>query len=210
MEQRATTITIIFSACVAILASMFLLKQCLWPSESYRFRMTVEVETPQGQRYFSSVVETSASKVTKVLPEEHYGRGGMSGDLPVLELRDGPVFVLAKICDDCQLLNVMITQALSKDLLSNPESVIRATRKLSHCAARRCKAELPRKHWPILVRFRNIKDAQSVEQVEPESIKVKHFYLETTEEQITALPNRYSSLSQTALRTLSMRVPMLK
>ena len=47
------------------------------------------------------------------------------------------------------------------------------------------KAELSRADWPLMVRFGDINDPKTVEQVDPDTIGVKRIVLETTRADVT-------------------------
>lgn len=64
---------------------------------SYRFRMTVEVATPQGLRTGSSVYEVVAEQNnTRLLADKHAGGTITRGEAVVVDLPSGPLFVLNK------------------------------------------------------------------------------------------------------------------
>ena len=65
------------------------------PNE-YRFRMTVEVQTPQGLKTGSSVYEVSARKHVALTSEEAERSAGVRGEALVVDLPGGPLFVLLK------------------------------------------------------------------------------------------------------------------
>ena len=75
--------------------------------------------------------------------------------------------------------------ALTSGMRSDGLTFIKAVRKLGKRSAH-VSAELPRKHWPMMVRFGDIHDPKSVEKVEPEAIGVKRITLETTSDPVTA------------------------
>ncbi|WP_146227183.1 hypothetical protein [Rhodopseudomonas faecalis] len=151
----------------------------------YRFRMTVEVETPDGLKTGSSVMEISAYKALKILPEEHAGGGDFLGEAVTVDLPDGPIFVLREICGGCQPLSAMVTLAfLPETRRGHVDSHVAAVGKLGGWFAD-YKAELPRKDWPRMVRFRDLSDPTSVELVRPETIGVKRIRLETTSDELT-------------------------
>ena len=151
----------------------------------YRFRMTVEVETPEGLKTGSSVMEISAYKALKILPHQHAGGGDFLGEAVTVDLPDGPIFVLRKICDGCPRLSEQVTVALLPEVRdAKVDTYVAAVGKLGGWFAD-YKAELPRKDWPRMVRFRDLSDPISVELVRPETIGVKRIRLETTSDELT-------------------------
>jgi hypothetical protein len=154
-------------------------------SASYRFRMTVEVETPRGLKSGSGVLEVTARKVVALTSEEHRGDGGVSGEAVVVDLPDGPVFVLLKVAGEGQPLHSVVTHALAPDAPLNPvDNFVAAVGKLGGWFAH-AEAELPRASWPLMVRFRNLADPTSLERVDPEAVGVRRIRLETTRDEVT-------------------------
>src|SRR5690348_5600782 len=100
---------------------------------SYRFRMTVEVETPQGLRTGSSVMEESAYKKIKLTSEEHSGGGFTYGEAVVVDLPDGPVFALLTLGlgGGEQPLGYIVTNALVPDMKqADIDAYVAAVRRL--------------------------------------------------------------------------------
>ena len=153
--------------------------------KSYRFRMTVEVETPQGMKTGSSVMEITAYEKLKLTSEEHGGGGGLRGEAVMVETVDGPIFVLLKDDGSGQPFRVEVTAALAPGAPLNPiASYVATVGDLGGMFAS-AKAELPRADWPLMVRFRDIDDPKSVEKVDPEAIGVKRIVVETTSDDVT-------------------------
>jgi hypothetical protein len=148
------------------------------PHGSYRVRMTVQAATSAGVRSGSSVLEITASKISKLLPEERSGAAGLKGEAVMVDLPDGPLFALLKNDDAGQPLDVRITQALSSgatfDGIDDYVAAVRALGSGEH------RAELPRADWPLMVRFKDLNDPKSVEKVDPAAVGVKRILLETT------------------------------
>lgn len=129
----------------------------------YHFRMTVEVETPQGMKTGSSVMAVHAVvKTIRLMAEERAGGAGLQGQAVQIDLPDGPVFALLAGEKEGMLLPVAVTTALSSicPTLERDwnEQFIACVHKLEDAKEGEVKAELPRKDWPIMVRFRNIND----------------------------------------------------
>jgi len=152
---------------------------------SYRFRMTVEADTPQGQLTGSSVYEVSAKKMLRLTSEERAGSGGTRGQALILDLPNGPVFVTLKMPVAGESLGTRATIAFLPEAESaGIDSYVAAVGKLGGWFAA-YKAELPRKDWPLMVRFRDINDPGSVERVEPGTVGVKRVLLETTSDDLS-------------------------
>jgi hypothetical protein len=169
-------------------------------TSSYRFRMTVEIETPQGLRTGSSVMEEGAYKKLKLTSEEHGGGGYTHGEAVVVDLPDGPVFALLTLGDGQQPLGYIVTNALAPDMkLADIDAYVATVGKLGRPWSGSVKADLPRLRdigaqfrenryengWPVMVRFRDIKVPKSVERVDPAKIGVKRIWVETTSDPVT-------------------------
>ena len=154
-------------------------------AKSYRFRMTVEVETPQGLKIGSSVMEITSYRKMKLTSEEHAGGGSFRGEAVVVDLADSPLFALLKNDGAGQPLDTRVTAALAaEDSFRTVDDYVAAVGKLGGMFSS-AKAELPREDWPMMVRFRDIHDPKSVEKVDPEAIGVKRILLETTNDDVT-------------------------
>jgi len=157
----------------------------LFSGNSYRFKMTVVVETPQGLKTGSSVMQVTAYKTAALTPEEKQGGGGLSGQAVVVDLPSGSLFVLLKMPQAGGSLGAAATLALLPDTQrGNIDAYIAAVKTLGGWFAD-YKADLPRKDWPIMVRFRNINDPKSMQTIDPETIGVKRIWLETTSDMMT-------------------------
>lgn len=154
-------------------------------SRSYRFRMTVEVETPQGLKTGSSVMEITSYKTMKLTSEEHAGGGDFRGEAVVVDLPGGPLFALLKNDGTGQPLDVNVTPALAPHATFRTVDDYVATVGELGGMFGSATAELPRANWPLLVRFRDINDPKSVEKVSPEAAGVKRIVVETTSDAVT-------------------------
>jgi hypothetical protein len=77
-------------------AAIVLATGCGGPSFSFRYRLTVEVETPQGLKTGSSVLETTIQDDTKVAwypPEARLARRRMKGEAVSIDLGGGRYLV---------------------------------------------------------------------------------------------------------------------
>jgi hypothetical protein len=152
---------------------------------SYRFRMTVEVESPQGVRAGSAVYEVAAHKSVALTSEERKGGGGLRGEAVIVDLPDGPLFVTLKMPVAGEDLGEAATFALAPDTKRGKvDAYVAAVGELGGMSGG-AKAELPRKDWPMMVRFADVNDPKSVEQVDPALAGVKRILVETTRDDVT-------------------------
>ncbi len=177
--------------------ALFSLTGCSSRSASYRFRMTVEVETPQGIKTGSSVMEVRVARGMAIGDQSGIS-SGIFGEAVVVDLPSGPLFILLQIPDAGPPLQEIVPDALlamSSDTSESADEVMTNTAKLGSTWFGSYKAELPRtrdngsqasnNNWPMMVRFRDINDPKSVERVDPEAVGVKRILLETTGDDVT-------------------------
>lgn len=151
----------------------------------YRFRMTVEVATPDGIKTGSSVMKVTAYKSFRLTSEEKAGGGGLTGEAVVVDLPGGPLFVTLKMPRAGDNLDTVTTLTLAPETPRGQlDAYVAAVNDLGGPFSN-AKAELPRANWPLMVRFRDIADPKSVEQVDPEVIGVKRILVETTGDAVT-------------------------
>lgn len=153
-------------------------------SASYRFQMTVEVETRQGPNTGSAVYEVSARKHVALTSEEAERSAGVRGEALVVDLPDGPLFVLLKTPGGGSRhgdLTQMSMAALDKNYTN--DWVQSAGRIAGSWSTKR--GEVARADWPMMVRFRDIHDPTTVERVDPEAVGVKRIAVETTSDPVT-------------------------
>jgi hypothetical protein len=153
---------------------------------SYRFRMTVEADTPQGLRSGSSVMEVVAERQQQFAPEARPLVSGLKGEAVVVDTPSGPIFVLLTLPNSDQTYIQAVTFALAPNLREGGwEPFWKAMGRLGGWFGS-AKADLPREDWPLMVRFRNLNDPKTVEKVDPDAIGVKRILLETTRDDVSA------------------------
>ena len=189
MIERRGMLGLIGGALVSMLGG------CWAPSSArYRFRMTVEVETPQGLKSGSSVIEVRLAR-GMAIGDSSGVSSEVFGEAVVVDLPDGPLFVLLKMPDAGPPLQAVAPAALLGRRSNGPDEVMSDTAKLGSTWFGEYRAELPRtrdngsqlsnNNWPMMVRFRNLTDPRSIEIVQPDVIGVKRILLETTNDNVT-------------------------
>ncbi len=167
MPRRLSRMLIL---CLAALAVSALLAGCSLFADhaSMRFRMTVEVETPDGVRTGSSVMEVRSAKYVRLTSEERPGSIGLIGEAVVVDLADGPLFALLVNDDVPPRLAFRVVAALDPRV-NRQQSSVETVRRLGK-APGKVKAELPREHWPKMLRFSDLADPTSVALVDPDDL----------------------------------------
>jgi hypothetical protein len=172
---------IIAAACVG-LAGYFLL-----PDHTSRFRLTIELETPDGIKSGSSVIETSAWESGCWGPVEACGvRTSAKGDAIFVDLGHGRNLVALlgfgpSGSDESKIFSLTrAALAPGKDIRWQDESKLRG------------RGELPEELVPTLVTFSDLNDPKSASVVKPGDIektfgpgfKFRRAILETTNDRI--------------------------
>lgn len=136
----------------------------LLSSNSYRYRMTVEVDTPKGPRSGSSVREISSRLQTNPggaapVKTEHKGEA-VAVDLP-----------------GGRTLFALLREGLAGDVTlafepgyRGPEQFVASVEKLGRRDQRGRTVVLPPDKYPMLVTFRDVSDPTSVQAVEPANL----------------------------------------
>lgn len=171
----------------------------------FRYRLTVEVDTPQGLRTGSSVIEVEAGEVGTTL-----GGAGVQvrGEAVAVDLPGGQT-LFALLRGDHEPYNfagsVMfrVTQmpprepSDSKKRFGRRVKAVRANRKLNIIPRMRpgyfADVDPPFSAYPMLVRFRDIADPTTVEWVDPDNlaagfgdgVKLRQITVQLTEDDVT-------------------------
>ncbi len=159
----------------------------LYVSGTWRYRMIVEIETPEGIKIGSAVHEVSnSSSSIKILSFPEAGNPAeFRGEAVVVDLgKRGKLFVLVSTDSYRELYNAFPTPA-------GPSTVegIKYYNSLKVGAT----ALLPEKAYPQMVTFKNIHDPRSVLDVPPNDmaqvfgvgVKMKSIEIEITDEPVT-------------------------
>ena len=172
---------------------MALLAGCgLLGSNSYRFRMVVEVETQDGLKSGSSVYEVRAGNTLGFLPEEAKRDWAVKGEAVAVDLPDGKtLFALlktnAKHGDMASLSMQALDPAFKNDIV---ESAMRIEDRTGVNGS----ADVPAEIYPMLVTFTDIADPSSVKLVDPADlaasygpgVKLKRITVEITDDPVTS------------------------
>jgi hypothetical protein len=193
-------------------SAAFALSGCgSYGDNSYRARVTVEIETSAGLKRGSSVMEVHASKQLQIIAGQTSGASGLRGEAVVVDTPNGPIFMLLKSAHSANSFAGEMTVALATEAEGGIDNYVAAVRRLGGWFSGTATAELPREDWPMMVRFKDINDPKSVEAVDPAAIGVKRIMLETTSDDVTTgiekrlgwLPNQNGSF----VRRLSVPDP---
>ena len=161
--------------------------------ETFRYRMTVEVETPQGLRSGSSVIEIKVGDPGRgplVLPEAGT-TAKVRGEAVAVDLPGGKVlFALLSKPGFTTGAAEFPYEALRPSRYSGEYGLIKRTREMEDMQE---VGVLPKSAYPMLVTFGDLTDPESAEEVDMqdlaasfgEGVKLKHITVQMTDEPVT-------------------------
>lgn len=138
------------------------------PTHSYRFKLTVEVSTPEGVRSGSSIYEVSTQNLNAILPEEADISWSTKGEAVAVELPNGQtLFALLKTYahhgDMASLSMETLDPAFNDDVVASVERLSLPQRQGEAIT-------VDASNYPLLIRFGDINDPTSVERVDPTNL----------------------------------------
>jgi hypothetical protein len=169
---------------------------------SYRFKMTVEVETPQGVKTGSSVYEVSAFKTSELITGGGSSDSTLKGEAVAVDLPDGKtLFALLRMAngtsgDDNLAIMSLKTMDPAMSITTRDESA----RRIRSGDGIKSPAEVAAKDYPMLVTFGDINDPASVKLVDPADfagsfgpgVRLKRITVAVTDEAVTsAIGNKF-------------------
>ena len=135
--------------------------------ESYRFRMTVEVQTPQGLKTGSSVYEVTAGKRWQILPDARSRKVSVRGEAVAVEIAPGKtLFALLKTHAHFENMVGLSMATLDRQFTDRYDVVATAKRLAARSDDGPAVAVDP-KNYPVLVTFSDPGSSASVTLVNP-------------------------------------------
>lgn len=189
---------------LTILASLFLLVAgvvlafaVIFPTQSWRYKMTVSVETPEGIKAGSAVREVSVPMGPEIINLPEAGRQAeVKGEAVVVDLgRRGVLFALMTDFGGSEnVAHTVVYNTIGGNM--SPEGI----RFLQNATGK--KAVLEPRRYPMLVMFKDIKDPKTVtpvlkirpdggikadhfEELFGTGVKLKEIAIEITDEEVT-------------------------
>lgn len=160
-----------------------------WP-ETHRYRMTVEVETPQGVRSGSSVVEVKEWREIRIFPDQHLAGGSLRGEAVAVDLPDGQT-LYALLRGERSGFGDLLRAALGP--FDSPAQKVGSPPKALPRRAPVGGGDTMIPTLPMLVRFRDPTIPASVERVDPDNlaasfgagIRLRRITMQSTEDPVT-------------------------
>lgn len=137
---------------------------------TYRFRMTVAVDTPQGVRTGSSVYEVTAGNTGGILPEEAKRDWSVKGEAVAVNLPGGrTLFALLKTGAHFDDMMGLSMATLHPDFKGAGYDVVGVARELAR-GAWPGPAEVAAEDYPMLVTFDDVSNPMSIRRVYPSNL----------------------------------------
>ncbi len=181
----ATKPQIITLGIIVAIVSYFMI---MYPSYTYRYRMTVEINTPEGVKYGSSVIEVTTTQWPEWLAGLSGGHSQGSrayGEAPFVDLGErGILFAALKYNFTTRIYPTLFT---GKTYGAWPHGGVP-----DYAKARNFEVELGEGNFPKLVYFEDLKDPISVKEAPPqklsevfgEGVSLKAIRIEATEDKL--------------------------
>ena len=161
--------------------------------ESYRFRMTVEVQTPQGVRTGSSVYQITAGNRWHILPDERSREVSVRGEAVAVDIAPGKtLFALLKTHAHFESM-VGLSMATLDPHFTDRYDVVASARRLAKVNGDGPAVAVNPKNYPMLVTFGDPADPTSVGLVNPadlaasfgKGVSLKRITVQTTHDPVT-------------------------
>ena len=166
---------------------------------SYRFRMTVEVETPEGLKRGSSVYEVTAGRRTAFLPQMRSSEIKSKGEAVAIDIAPGrTLFALLKNGTPSGTMAELSMTTLDKGFGTSHRAMVSTAEELEARDADGSPAVVDPEFYPILVTFGDPADPASVTKVDPddlaatfgEGVKLNRITIELTDDPVTTGINK--------------------
>ncbi len=153
-------------------AALSLIYSSAFPSETVRYRLTLEADVDGKAAAGSGVIEVTRQDTTSVFRSMGGFGAVVKGEAVALDLGDrGTAFALLHgrkphVAEDDSFPSYVIFKAFENVLPKNAEGITQ----ILMLKQTKPKAEIPFQLLPLLVRFRDTGDPTSVEQVDPNNL----------------------------------------
>lgn len=171
----------------------------------YRFRMTVEVEAPRGLRRGFSVMEVRAAREPIPIGEGHRLSVGLVGEAVAVDIEPRQaMFALITNVKNGDMLVSAVTQAFEPQARFG-EDFLSGVKKLGQLGQLGRTSVLLPELYPKLVRFADIRDPATIEEVDPNDltksfgpgVKLRRITVAVTDDAVTAgIENRLAWLGK--------------
>ncbi len=177
---------------ILIIIAVYIGFEAYFNHGSWNYKLTLVVDTPEGQVVGSAVRKVSAQRdpiILQWIPASGYGHAGVKGEAVVVDLgQRGVLFALLKGNED-----MAKGDALYMVFNEFPHEGGTTSKGIRYYRSLEGKKQLTFDNLPMLVRFRDMNDPKSVELVDPndlekafgKGVKLVSATLEMTDEGVT-------------------------
>lgn len=160
----------------------------MWPSYAWNQKLTLAVETPQGDVSGSGIVRVAWSDSPDLLPDAPHWHSKVRGEATVVDLGDGKY--LFALIDDARRFGLRV---FHERRLPQDTDGLAPIIKLVAAQRRGVARPVPPEAMPLLVTFTDIADPTTVTRVDPDDLPLsfgpgyalKSVALEITDEPVT-------------------------
>jgi hypothetical protein len=164
----------------------------MFPSR-FRFKMTVEIETPRGLKTGSSVMEMSTALTGVNMPHLNVTETRFKGEAVAVDLPGGTLFALVGGTPGGDDFRGAVINTFAFPRRPEAEKLVALFDTLGQPASLGREVVIHPKDLPKLVRFRDIRDPNTVELVDPDDlaksfgagVKLKRIVLTVVDEPVT-------------------------
>jgi hypothetical protein len=177
-------------------AGAFALSGCgMFGGNRYRFKMTVEVETPQGLKTASGVYSVLAFKTSELITGGTSSDTEFKGEAVAVDLPRGKtLFALLRMANGTSSddnIGIMSMRTLDPRMINTEKD--KSVRRIVSGDGIKSPAEVAPEDYPLLVTFGNTNDPTSVKRVDPADlvgsfgpgVRLKRIVVEKTDEPVT-------------------------
>jgi hypothetical protein len=182
---------------------------------SYRFKMTVEVETSEGVKIGSSVYEVQGIGTSDLITGGKGSYAKLRGEAVAVDLPDGrTLFALLRMANgnsDDDHLGIMSMRTMDPAMTNTKKD--ESAKRIAWGDGIKSPVDVAPENYPLLVTFTDTNDPKSVQRVDPANlaasfgpgVRLKRIVVEVTDEAVTVgiekrlgwLPNVYHMLRGT-------------
>ncbi|MFN0193059.1 MAG: hypothetical protein ACKVP5_13965 [Aestuariivirga sp.] len=158
-----------------VIGAIWLAINLIWPTCTFRYRLTVEVETPQGLKTGSSVIDATIAYQWQALPEVGVFKSSVTGEAVFVDLGDGKNLVVTLTNDGSGRTDAREPEKRSHDAFYLPFVLfgLDYLDKSTLCGAIRAvndARQVPLEMLPTIVTFLDANDPKSVRRLEPRGL----------------------------------------
>lgn len=167
MMARRSIMQLLAGAAVGLLGGCKGLVSTAFPTR-YRVRLTVVVDTPQGVRSGASVFEETTNDIPATLPDAAVRNLEIKGQAVAVDLPDGQVLFL--LMPSASWLQAAVDPAWKNDWVESGKRITSGKTPRGPITIALAPSQYTNEAPPMLVRFKDIRDPASVEQVDPANL----------------------------------------